>query len=455
MPTTSSTAASYRTNTLRIKPDRADGRVLDEVGDRVSALWNSGNWICRQAFLAKSGVPGYTQLCADLNSSVDYRRLPSDIAQEVLKKLCEAWRSFFALRQAWSAAGGTGDKPGLPGYRKHKDGTRPTDWIPIKHPRSYQISTWTVQLVLPSDLRRQGAGRLSVPYRGLLRWKGQNGRAEIMREPGRRRWHLTVAVERTEAEKDERTWIRAAAVDLGVRVLASLSVEGQAGARHFSGREVLKDFDAWGRAIATEQNQLAKQGLKGSARLSELHRIRWARVAHAWEALAAEIVRWCRRHQVGMVFLGYPKNIRRDRRYGSSTWNERIHTFWGFDKALRILEKHLRRARIQPERVGERGTSSTCVADPNPAAKTHEVVRSPRHLLRCKTCGRVLHSDQAGSRNLLRFFKPSVRWDGSEAGPWTATGAWDGHRWSLSTNPTAVPSTLLAAVERCRESSFL
>jgi transposase len=64
---------------------------------------------------------------------------------------------------------------------------------------------------------------------------------------------------------------------------------------------------------------------------------------------------------VATVSLGWPKDILRDRDCGS-TWNGRIHNFWSFDKALRILENALRAAGIVPVRVGERGASSSCPA---------------------------------------------------------------------------------------------
>jgi putative transposase len=43
--------------------------------------------------------------------------LPSDIAQEVIRKLAEAWKSFRALRKD-HMAGTLKQKPGLPRYRK-------------------------------------------------------------------------------------------------------------------------------------------------------------------------------------------------------------------------------------------------------------------------------------------------------------------------------------------------
>ncbi|GEO43409.1 hypothetical protein SAE02_75570 [Skermanella aerolata] len=82
-------------------------------------------------------------------------------------------------------------------------------------------------------------------------------------------------------------------------------------------------------------------------------------------------------------------------------------------------------------RVGERGTSSTCCR-----CGGENVVRHTRWALRCRDCGEVIHSDQAGSRNMLKQNKPSVCWDGAEAALRTVTRRWTLHRWeNRSANP--------------------
>jgi transposase len=219
-----------------------------------------------------------------------------------------------------------------------------------------------------------------------------------------------------------------------VRTLLSFSIEGETMAHHFSGREPLKDFDYLGRQIAAEQERLTAIGKKSSMRLSQLHRDRRVRIEHLWRAIAKRLVSLCRRHRIGNVALGWPKDILRAKRYGSGTWAERIHNFWSFDIALNILIGSLRRAGINAIRVGERGSSSTCIHD-DPNNRTHHVVRSPRAWITCKTCALRLHSDQVGSRNIARFSNPNVRWDRPEAGPRTVTYRWNFQRWEAIPNP--------------------
>ena len=46
-----------KTNIVRLLLDKEAFSVLHTVGDRVSALWNVSNFICRQAFITNERVP--------------------------------------------------------------------------------------------------------------------------------------------------------------------------------------------------------------------------------------------------------------------------------------------------------------------------------------------------------------------------------------------------------------
>jgi putative transposase len=416
---------AYAANRVRAIPGPAEEGDLRVMARRVSALWNVGNYECRQRFLGGETVPGTYALQEKFKAHRIYRLLPSDVAQEVFKKLAEAWKSYFRLRQKWKN-GEMQDKPGLPRYRKdRRTGHYCEDFIPIKTGRSYDVAAHELSVTLPHDLRTEkyGGGRLSMPYRGLRRYSGTQGRGELRYDQGRRRWYFQWAVK--VGQKESREWTRAAGIDLGIRTLASVSVEDEPIAVHYSGREVLKDYDYFGRQIAKHQRELAHRGKKTSRRLSRLYQRRRTRLEHAWEAIAADMVKRLKRQRVGVVYIGHPKHIRRDRD-SCGLWNGRIHNFWGFKRSIVILKKHLLRARIQVFVVGERGTSSRC-----PRCRRRNVVRSPRTWLRCREpdCGLVIHSDQAGSRNMIHDQRPGTSWDGLEASPRTETLSWQRHTW--------------------------
>ena len=415
-----------KTNRLRLDPTPQQSEHLRLLGDRVSALWNAANYVCRQAFLAGEKVLSYNALCCAFQSHVAYRALPSDIAQETLKKLSEAWKSYFQLRKRWQA-GQLADKPGLPRYRKDRQtGERPTDLIPIKCDRSYRVSGRTVEVTVPRDVSTR---RMVMTYRGIKRYVGKGRRAEVLYDAGRGRWYFVYGVDMPPAKP--KPWACVAGVDLGIRVLASLSIEGEQQAFHFAGRDVLKEWDYWNRRIAEHQQALAQRGKKSSKRLQHLYAKRRTRLHHAWDAMAKRIAQLCRTHRVGKVVLGWPKGIL-DAVRANRKWQGRLHGFWSFAQMSARIELALNRLGIATERVGERGTSSHC-----PGCGSAHVVRRPRSVLRCKDCHSVMHADQAGSRNMIRQKYP-VCWDGHEACPAPETWRFDKHRWVDAYNPPTV-----------------
>ena len=262
-----------------------------------------------------------------------------------------------------------------------------------------------------------------MKYVGCQRYRGVRKRAELLWDKARQRWYLKYAVE--VADKVIHGSNRGAAIDLGVRVAASLSIEGVGQARHFAAREMLKDWDYWGRRIAQHMQELAGRGRKCSLKLWQLYAMRTARWRHAWQAIAREIATTCRRQCVGTVYIGWPKGIREDRVY-SKKWAARIHNFWGFDASGKILQAALERQGIMVRRVGERGSSSTC---PVTSCGSKKVARKPRHILSCRVCDTTLHSDQAGSRNMLSFNHPGTSWDAVKTTVRPDTLCWNKQRW--------------------------
>jgi transposase len=201
---------------------------------------------------------------------------------------------------------------------------------------------------------------LHEKYVGCQRYRGVRKRAELLWDKARQRWYLKYALE--VADKVIHGSNRGAAIDLGVRVAASLSIEG---------------------------------------------------------------VGPCRRQCVGTVYIGWPKGIRENRVY-SKKWAARIHNFWGFDASGKILQAALERQGIMVRRVGERGSSSTC---PVTSCGSKKVARKPRHILSCRVCDTTLHSDQAGSRNMLSFNHPGTGWDAVKTTVRPDTLCWNKQRW--------------------------
>jgi hypothetical protein len=216
-----------KSNTVRLLPAREQLFILFALRQRCAALRNRANYLCRQGFFAREPVPSYTRLCKLLIGEPAYRALPSDMAQEVLKKLAGDWASFFALEELYRE--GKLDKPpSIPSYYKdRKTGqTLPSPVIPVKSPRSWACDAKTIELTLPEDMRE--GGRLVIPYRGILRHRGAFKTLEILEEAGSYYAHLSVE---KEAPRRKARPYKPASGDIGPRMGLAVVIDADSQVR--------------------------------------------------------------------------------------------------------------------------------------------------------------------------------------------------------------------------------
>lgn len=81
-----------RTNTLELRPNKQQQRILKTILVRSSAMWNIGNYLRRKAFFDReTKSPSFSSQCNDLKYHELYKELGSAYSQQILKKLNESW----------------------------------------------------------------------------------------------------------------------------------------------------------------------------------------------------------------------------------------------------------------------------------------------------------------------------------------------------------------------------
>ena len=284
----------------------------------------------------------------------EFKALPSNIAQEVLKKLSRAWTGYLRLRKLYER-GRIKHKPGLPGYRKdRRSDRRPFDYIPVKSKSAYSILNGHLYLTLPSDMRQFRGDRLVIPFKGNIRYRGELKTCEIRYDHATRNWYVHVVVEVPEPVRKPKP-VKYATADIGAKRTIAVTIQGSNVAYVFSARQLWKDYRYWSRRISEEQSRLSQVGLKTGRRLKKLCRMRKLRLRHGLESMARKITLELKRQGVTHFKVGYPKNCRETMDFGRN--NEKVHNFWNFGTVLGILEKHCQRRGIEYEMVDETGTS--------------------------------------------------------------------------------------------------
>ncbi|AFU57195.1 putative transposase [Candidatus Nitrososphaera gargensis Ga9.2] len=88
-----------RTDVVLLKPPKSQEIELRRLAEQSSLLWNAANYERRQAYFKHHKIPTYHEQCKTLKHSEYFKAIGTGKGQALLKKLQEAWNSFFALKR--------------------------------------------------------------------------------------------------------------------------------------------------------------------------------------------------------------------------------------------------------------------------------------------------------------------------------------------------------------------
>jgi putative transposase len=351
--------------------------ALWELADNCARLYNEVNFERRQAYIRYRRFKWYPKHLYEKYAPL----IGSATAQQIINKNNEAWRSFLALKRL--EAGGRLPKHitrvSMPGYWK-RNGRR--ELRIIVRSDCYRIDDR--YLYLPKLLR--------LKYEGELKWKGKQGRLEIIYDEVDEvcRGFMSVKVEKPPLRGGNKPLY----IDLGVVNLATLWFEGLKQPTAFSGKRILSDWWYWTRNIAKEQRRLARvNGAKTSRKLRRLYRMRQRRFRHAVNAMIKTIVEDAYQLGISKIVLGRLKNIRTEN-HNNNKANAMINNFWSFSYIVRRFKEKAEEYGIEVGEVSEYKTSSKC-----PYCGSENVTNRGR-LFKCYDCGLEAHRDAVGVLNI-------------------------------------------------------
>ena len=393
-----------RTLKVRLYPTGEQKEILRELQIRCAKLWNRANYIIQQEYFNSGKIFSYNQVYNLVKNSPDYKALPTDIAQAVLKKLSESWKSFEGLKELKQK----GKLPkhikrvAPPKYFKDK-GTKqtlPMSVIPILAPRSYSLGDFYFDVVVSKDIRQAYGikkrlvilATYKIPYKSY-KFK----RAEIINKNGK--WYVHILVEIPKKALKETEKVNYASIDLGIRNLITLAIYDKENklikVYQFKSKELLKEWKYWNRKIAKYQSKLAKSGHKGSSlKLRRYYEKRNRRIKVVIQQMINKTIQILKHHNIKEVFVGDLTGIRKGKDYGKAV-NKLLHNFWVRRQIEEILKYKLEELGIGLTPIPEAYTSRICF---NCGL---EVKRPKQHFIVCSKCGK-LHSDTNGAINILK-----------------------------------------------------
>ncbi|QKY21931.1 transposase (plasmid) [Halolamina sp. CBA1230] len=411
-----------RVNEFEVHPRTPEQReALLELLDASAALWNELTYNRRQAFFDGNSVWRAT------NPSDRYKDvLGSATAQQIPRKNSEAWRSFFALNEKYYD-GNRGGKPSPPGYWGNEDDGRELRTYIRNDQYTLQWGNRSrLEIPVGKALKDEYdiTGRLRLEACGDPKWRGEQGRLELVYDEARDRFRALQPVTVPDSRRDSPLASHEAALDVGANnLVACTTTAGQQFL--YEGRSLFERFRDTTEEIAHYQSKLDDQR-RTSKRIDRLYRQRTERRNHAQDALVRDLVERLYKEGVCRVYVGDLEDVLET--HWKCVVNEKTHNFWAFSRFTDRLECVCEEYGIEVVERSESWTTREC-----PECGEREETHRNGDVFRCTACGFEGHSDLKASRVFLD------RETGSEGGPMArpVRFEWDNHEWRPAT--TAPP----------------
>jgi len=380
-----------RTNSFRLRPTSKQRETLFERLEASAYLFNEANYAKRQSLFKESKLPTQFDLCKGLKESKNFRKLGTGQSQELMAKVDESWRSYLALKRS-GVCKKNGDPISPPRYWKNRKSNKPILKSFYCRNDCYSFSENGRTLYLPFGL--------SLDVAGGLKWKGKQGRLEIMFKDGR--FYGRQSVEVTDQSKPHQPHGKTMSIDLGAKNLAAVFVE-ECRPQLFSGRSLLSDWVWHEKRIAQAKEDLArlphkKYPRQKSHRINALYARRSKRMRQAFNSLGKKLVEEALSMGVSRIVLGDTGDQRKEESKFSAQGNQAARSFWNYGQVKQSILNHAEEAGIDCEVIDESYTSRTCpgCGDARKANRKHRGAYSCRH------CGYHNNADIVGAINIWR-----------------------------------------------------
>jgi putative transposase len=362
--------------------DNSTAIVLGLLGFSATKLWNTAIWELKEIWQSTGKILSYNKMDKHIKETRPkwYRCLHSQSSQAVLEEIGGAYRSWFALREKGNILA----KP--PGFRK-RDTLSPVTFK--QNAVVWDARRSTVRLSIPKGTYGRQYVELKVvlpPNHAVTNESLQVAR--LVYEKGDWYVHLVQKIAVPEMKGSGEVM----AMDLNIKHFAgSFCTDG--GAEIWSGGELLsleRYFD----------KQKAKTTKSRSRKSRLLNRKRSRQRMHIIHSFTRSVVRDAHARGVSTVIVGYPKNIRDGKNWGSNG-NQQLHR-WPYRLIFTMLRYKARLLGIRVVDIGEEYTSRTC----SRCGSQHKNSRVHRGLYICSTCGVMMHADINAAVNILVKHEP-------------------------------------------------
>ncbi|WP_458210612.1 RNA-guided endonuclease InsQ/TnpB family protein [Haladaptatus sp. NG-SE-30] len=430
-----------RANQFNVRPrSNKEREVFVRWLDASASLWNETNYARRQAFLEDDE----SVWDADTGSLEGKYKgvLSSSVAQQLIRKNSESWRSFFKLNEKYHA-GKLDERPSPPGYWSNEEDGRVlrtyvrNDQYTIEYGKRSRLEV-PIGSDLKDELGLSRNQRLRVEVAGDPKWNGEQNRLELVYDETAESFRAFQPVTIDDSRLNSPLASHEAALDVGANNLVACTTTTGTQLL-YEGRNLFDKFRETTERIAYYQSRLDDQR-ESSTRIDRLYRNRTNRRNHAQDSLIRNLVERLYEEGVSTLYVGDIKGVLST--HWSPRVNEKTHIFWAYRRFIDRIEDVCEEYGITVEEESEAWTSQECPE----CGKRGGTIRHEDSLA-CP-CGFEGHADLVASESFLRKQNNAV---GSMARP--VYLKWNKHDWREHHNPPSIAVETMANEEYTNQST--
>lgn len=386
-----------RTEQIWLKPTK----TLRYFCHRSKSLYNETNYLIKQTLdneeeNGKRRWLRYNELCYRLKESPNYRALPAQTAQQILKLLDRNWKAFFKAMKGWK--------------------NDPAKFKSMPRPPGYKPKNGKHLLIFTNQQLRLRGTRLKLPKKLGLEVKTRLPEGTNLREARilpKNSHYLLEIVYVKEVLLNARDRHRVAGIDLGVTNLVTVVTNFGVPPIMVPGGVAKSINQYYNKAMMRLWRSYAQQGFKTGRKLKQLSTKRERKLHDYFHKVSRFIVEWCERHAVGTLVIGYNGDWKQGMRLGKKV-NQNF-VYLPFSKLVRQLQYKAEEQGIHVFLQEESHTSKCSFLDLEPIEHQGNYLgcRKKRGLFESAT-GTLINADVNGAYNIIRKAFPNAFADGIE-----------------------------------------
>lgn len=358
-------------------------------------LYNAANYRIQQELKRSQKWIRYSELCSTLKNTDEYKQLPAQTSQQILKLLDKNWKSFFRAIKEWKKDHSKFQgEPNPPKY-KPKDGEN--------------ILVFTNQQCKIKDGVLKFPGKIDLEFKTRLK---DVKLCQVRIIPRRFNYVCEIVYEKevTPCELDS---TRVIGIDLGVSNVVTIGNNFGADPIVVKGGVVKSMNQFYNKEKARVQSVYDKSGLKYGKKLAKLDWKRNNKIKDYFHKLSRDVIEYARSNEVKTIVIGNNPDWKQKINHGKR--NNQNFVNIPFATLIQMIKYKAEEVGIDVI-VNEESHTSKCSFLDNEPVKHHESYvgkRINRGQFRSAS-GTIINADLNGALNIIKKAIPEAFADGIE-----------------------------------------